>query len=91
VLLRLFYYDRAAIEAGALDGQNLEICWLKDPSDLLTIQIQGSGRVILEDGTPLRISYDSYNDYSCASSSSSRPDQAQSRSARKDVCLIFCS
>jgi membrane-bound lytic murein transglycosylase A len=64
------YYDRAAIEAGALDGQNLEICWLKDPSDLLTIQIQGSGRVILEDGTPLRISYDSYNGYSYASSSS---------------------
>src|SRR6516165_8817671 len=23
------YYDRAAIEAGALDGQKLEICWLK--------------------------------------------------------------
>ena len=73
------YYDRAAIEAGALDGQNLEICWLKDPSDLLTIQIQGSGRVILEDGTPLRISYDSYNGYSYASSSSSaliKPNRA---------------
>ena len=25
------YYDRAAIEEGALDGQKLEICWLKDP------------------------------------------------------------
>jgi membrane-bound lytic murein transglycosylase len=22
------YHDRAAIEAGALDGQKLEICWL---------------------------------------------------------------
>jgi membrane-bound lytic murein transglycosylase A len=49
------YYDRAAIEAGALDGQKLEICWLKHPFDLLSIQIEGSGRVILEDGTPLRI------------------------------------
>jgi membrane-bound lytic murein transglycosylase A len=48
------YYDRAAIEAGALDGQKVEICWLKDPLDLLAIQIEGSGRVILEDGTPLR-------------------------------------
>jgi membrane-bound lytic murein transglycosylase A len=57
------YYDRGAIEAGALDGQKLEICWLKDPSDLLAIQIQGSGRVILEDGTPLRINYDSHNGY----------------------------
>ncbi|HKF12003.1 MAG TPA: MltA domain-containing protein, partial [Xanthobacteraceae bacterium] len=57
------YHDRAAIEAGALDGQKLEICWLKDPFDLLTIQIEGSARVILEDGTPLRLSYDSHNGY----------------------------
>jgi membrane-bound lytic murein transglycosylase A len=74
------YYDRAAIEAGALDGQNLEICWLKEPSDLLTIQIQGSGRVNLEDGTQLRISYDSHNGYSYASSSSRaliKPNRAQ--------------
>jgi membrane-bound lytic murein transglycosylase A len=61
------YHDRGAIEAGALDGQNLEICWLKDPLDLLAIQIEGSGRVILEDGTPLRISYDSHNGYSYSS------------------------
>ena len=57
------YYDRGAIEAGALDGQKLEICWLKDPFDLLAIQIEGSGRVILEDGTPLRINYDSHNGF----------------------------
>src|SRR5208337_2722726 len=53
------YYDRGTIEAGALDGQKLEICWLKDPFDALAIQIEGSARVILEDGTPLRIGYDS--------------------------------
>jgi membrane-bound lytic murein transglycosylase A len=57
------YHDRGAIEAGALDGQKLEICWLKDPFDALAIQIEGSGRVILEDGTPLRVSYDSHNGY----------------------------
>jgi peptidoglycan lytic transglycosylase A len=61
------YYDRAAIEAGALDGQKLEICWLKDPFDLLAMQIEGSGRVILEDGTPLRINYDAHNGYSFTS------------------------
>jgi membrane-bound lytic murein transglycosylase A len=61
------YHDRGAIEAGALDGQKLEICWLKDPFDLLAIQIEGSGRVILEDGTPLRISYDSHNGYGYSS------------------------
>jgi membrane-bound lytic murein transglycosylase A len=61
------YYDRAAIEAGALDGQKLEICWVKDPADLLAMQIEGSGRVILEDGTPLRINYDSHNGHSFTS------------------------
>jgi membrane-bound lytic murein transglycosylase A len=61
------YHDRGAIEAGALDGQKLEICWIKDPLDLLTIQIEGSARVILEDGTPLRVSYDSHNGYSYSS------------------------
>src|SRR5262245_106431 len=55
------YHDRGAIEAGALDGQKLEICWLRDPLDLLAIQLEGSGRVILEDGTPLRVSFDSHN------------------------------
>jgi membrane-bound lytic murein transglycosylase A len=57
------YYDRAAIEAGALDGRKLEICWIKSPFDLLTIQIQGSARIRLEDGTMLRIGYDAHNGY----------------------------
>jgi membrane-bound lytic murein transglycosylase A len=57
------YHDRGAIEGGALDGQKLEICWLRDPFEALAIQIQGSARVILEDGTPLRINYDSHNGY----------------------------
>ncbi len=57
------YYDRGEIEDGALDGQRLEICWIKDPIDLLFIQIQGSARVRLEDGTMLRVNYDSHNGY----------------------------
>jgi membrane-bound lytic murein transglycosylase A len=55
------YYDRLAIENGALDGQHLEICWLRDPFEAMSIQIQGSARVRLEDGTLLRINYDSHN------------------------------
>jgi membrane-bound lytic murein transglycosylase A len=55
------YYDRLAIENGALDGQRLEICWLRDPFEAMSIQIQGSARVRLEDGTLLRINYDSHN------------------------------
>ena len=57
------YYDRGEILDGALDGQHLEICWIKDQTDHLVIQIQGSARVRLEDGVMLRINYDSHNGY----------------------------
>src|SRR4051812_2681625 len=54
------YFDRAAIEDGALATRNLEICYLKDPNDLLFIQIQGSARIRLADGSLLRVNYDSH-------------------------------
>jgi membrane-bound lytic murein transglycosylase A len=57
------YYNRGEILDGALDGQHLEICWIKDQADALMIQIQGSARVRLEDGTMLRINYDTHNGY----------------------------
>jgi peptidoglycan lytic transglycosylase A len=57
------YYDRGEILDGALDGRHLEICWIKDQMDALLIQIQGSARVRLEDGTVLRINYDAHNGY----------------------------
>jgi membrane-bound lytic murein transglycosylase A len=57
------YYDRGEIEDGALDGQHLEICWLRSAADALSVQIEGSARVRLEDGTLLRISYDAHNGY----------------------------
>jgi membrane-bound lytic murein transglycosylase A len=57
------YYDRGQILDGALDGKHLEICWIKNQSDALTIQIEGSARVRLEDGTILRINYDAHNGY----------------------------
>jgi membrane-bound lytic murein transglycosylase A len=57
------YYDRAEIEDGVLEDRGIEIVWLKDQTDLLFAQIQGSARVVLEDGTTVRINYDSYNGY----------------------------
>ena len=57
------YYDRAEIEDGTIAGRGLEICWLKDPTDLLFAQIQGSARIKLEDGSTLRINYDAHNGY----------------------------
>jgi membrane-bound lytic murein transglycosylase A len=58
------YFDRGAIENGALDGQRLEIAWIKDHWEAMTIQIQGSARVRLEDGTMLRLNYDAHNGHS---------------------------
>ncbi len=55
------YYTRAEIEDGALDGWHLEMCWLHDQVDVLFAQIQGSARIRLEDGTILRVNYDSHN------------------------------
>jgi len=57
------YYDRAEIEDGAIDGRGLEICWLKDQTDLLFTQIQGSARIVLDDGSTVRINYDAHNGY----------------------------
>src|SRR6201996_4953705 len=57
------YYDRGEIEDGVLEGRGIEICWLKDHTDLLFAQIQGSARIRLPDGATLRINYDSYNGY----------------------------
>ena len=57
------YYDRAEIEDGAIEGRGLEICWLKDQTDLLFSQIQGSARVSLDDGATVRINYDAHNGY----------------------------
>jgi membrane-bound lytic murein transglycosylase A len=58
------YFDRGAIENGALDGRRLEIAWIKDHWEAMTIQIQGSARVRLEDGTMLRLNYDAHNGHS---------------------------
>jgi membrane-bound lytic murein transglycosylase A len=57
------YYDRGEIEDGALDGQQLEICWLRSANDALFVQIEGSARVRLEDGAMLRLNYDAHNGY----------------------------
>ena len=57
------YYDRGQIEDGAIAGRGLEIGWLKDPTDLLFAQIQGSARIRMEDGSTVRINYDAHNGY----------------------------
>lgn len=55
------FATRAEIDGGALEGQGLELIWLADPVDLFFLQIQGSGRVKLTDGTTVRVHYDGKN------------------------------
>ena len=55
------YYTRAEIEDGALEGRGLEIAWAKDPIELFFLQIQGSGRLRMDDGSIMRIGYASQN------------------------------
>lgn len=55
------YWDRAEIEAGALAGRGLELLWVSDPVALFFLQIQGSGRVRLPDGTLVRVGYAGQN------------------------------
>jgi 3D (Asp-Asp-Asp) domain-containing protein len=55
------YYDRTAIEQGALDGRAPVIAWAADPVELFFLQIQGSGRLRLPDGGVMRIGYATQN------------------------------
>lgn len=55
------YYDRTKIEEGALAGRGLEIGWAADPIDFFFLQIQGSGRLRLPDGSVMRIGYAGQN------------------------------
>ena len=51
------YHTRAAIEGGAIAGRGLEIAWLDDPVDVYFLQVQGSGRIRMTDGTIVRVGY----------------------------------
>jgi membrane-bound lytic murein transglycosylase A len=51
------FHSRAAIDNGALAGRGLEIAWLDDPIDVYFLQIQGSGRIRMTDGTVVRLGY----------------------------------
>jgi len=57
------YYDRGEIEDGKIEGRGLEIAYLKNQTDLLFAQIQGSARIELQDGSMVRINYDAHNGY----------------------------
>jgi len=58
------YPTRKEIEASAANGNTFKgksIAWAEDPVDLFFLQIQGSGRIELPDGSHLRVGYADQN------------------------------
>jgi membrane-bound lytic murein transglycosylase A len=57
------YWSRGEMAGG--EGQRSmsgrEIVWVDDPMDVILIEVQGSGRVMLPDGTGLRLNYAEHN------------------------------
>lgn len=51
------YHSREAIEKGAIAGRGLELAWLDDPVDVYFLQVQGSGRIRMTDGSVIRVGY----------------------------------
>lgn len=59
---RLRPYDtRAQIRTGSLDADALALVWVDDPVDAFFLHIQGSGRVVLRDGSVLRVGFAGQN------------------------------
>ena len=51
------YFDRPAIEQGALAGRGLEIAWLESRVDAFFIHVQGAARLAMTDGSTRRVTY----------------------------------
>ncbi|MBY0354826.1 MAG: MltA domain-containing protein [Rickettsiales bacterium] len=49
--------DRAAIDAGALQGRGLELLWVDDPVMLFFLHVQGSGFVEMTNGERVQLRY----------------------------------
>lgn len=55
------YEDRAAIEQGRWPHNDKVLVWVDDPVDAFFLHIQGSGRVLMPDGSFMRVGYDGQN------------------------------
>ncbi|HNQ03335.1 MAG TPA: murein transglycosylase A [Thiobacillaceae bacterium] len=55
------YWSREEIEAGAAPTRGRELVWVDDPVELFFLQIQGSGRVQLDNGQVMRVGYADQN------------------------------
>jgi len=55
------YYTRADIEGGKAPLKGREIVWIDDSIEVFFLHVQGSGRVILDSGETIRVSYADQN------------------------------
>jgi membrane-bound lytic murein transglycosylase A len=56
------YFDRREISEGKMiEGKFRQLAWLKDPVDLFFLQIQGSGRIYLDNGDSINVHYHATN------------------------------
>jgi membrane-bound lytic murein transglycosylase A len=55
------YFSRAEIDGGVAPVAGKEIVWVDDPIEAFFLQVQGSGRVKLENGDLLRVGYADQN------------------------------
>ena len=57
------YYNRAEIDAGTPSLIGRELYWVENAVELFFLQIQGSGRIELPDGTQVKVGYADQNGY----------------------------
>ena len=56
------YHDRKEIDSeGALKGKAQALAWVKDPVDIFFLQIQGSGKIYLDNGDVINVHYHTTN------------------------------
>ncbi len=55
------YWDRAQIDGKKAPLKGQELFWVEDPVELFFLQVQGSGRIVLDDGEKVMVSYADQN------------------------------
>lgn len=55
------YWSREEIENGAAPVRGKELAWVDDPVELFFLQVQGSGRIQLDNGQVMRVGYGDQN------------------------------
>jgi len=55
------YWGRAVIDGAERPLAGQELCWVDDPVELFFLQIQGSGRILFDDGSRVMVNYAEQN------------------------------